>query len=186
MAWASRARDARQGRRAPSSYRWIIGTVVLDLLSWISGSPGLAEEISQEQMQSLDEQVQVIKSDVLGIAAELNRLEERLLYPSNTQLAVFVELGAEEDFRLDAVKIEIDGARLMARQCAWRKSQGEHLGALPGAQLGDGLLLLGAQAEFPRNPGVHFIGRSGRSGRRRSRGGGGERKASQQGEPEDT
>ena len=33
-------------------------------------------------------------------------------------------------FKIADMKIQIDGARLMARQCAWRKSQGEHLGAL--------------------------------------------------------
>jgi hypothetical protein len=33
-----------------------------------------------------------------------------LLYPSNTQVAVFVSLGEQEDFRLDSVEIEIDGA----------------------------------------------------------------------------
>jgi hypothetical protein len=70
----------------------------------------LAQENAQQEMRSLDEQVQEVKSDVLTIARDLALLEERLLYPSNTQLAVFVELGAEEDFRLDAVKIEIDGA----------------------------------------------------------------------------
>jgi len=60
-------------------------------------------------MQSLDEQVQEIKSDVLGIAAELNRLEEKLLYPSDTQVAVFVSLNEGETFRLDSVQIQIDG-----------------------------------------------------------------------------
>lgn len=33
-------------------------------------------------------------------------------------------------FKIADMKIQIDGARLMARQCAWRKSKGEHLGAL--------------------------------------------------------
>jgi hypothetical protein len=60
-------------------------------------------------MQSLDEQVQEIKSDVLGISAELGRLEERLLYPSDTQVAVFVSLAEGEAFRLDSVRIQIDG-----------------------------------------------------------------------------
>ncbi|MDH3506840.1 MAG: hypothetical protein OEQ25_06830 [Gammaproteobacteria bacterium] len=60
-------------------------------------------------MRSLDGQVQEIKSDVLGIAAELSTLEERLLYPSNTQLAVFVSLASGETLRLDAVRIQIDG-----------------------------------------------------------------------------
>jgi hypothetical protein len=60
-------------------------------------------------MRSLDEQVQEIKTDVLTIARDLALLEERLLYPSNTQLSVFVEMGEDDDFRLDAVRIEIDG-----------------------------------------------------------------------------
>jgi hypothetical protein len=60
-------------------------------------------------MRSLDEQVQEIKSDVLGIAAELSRLEERLLYPSNTHLAVFVSIAEGEMFRVDAMQINIDG-----------------------------------------------------------------------------
>jgi hypothetical protein len=69
-----------------------------------------SEDISREQMKGLDEQVQEIKTDVLSIAAELNGLEERLLYPSNTQVAIFVALGEDEDFRLDAVQVQIDGA----------------------------------------------------------------------------
>ncbi len=60
-------------------------------------------------MQGLDEQVQEIKSDVLGIAEELRRLEEKLLFPSNTQIAVFVSLPSGKGFRLDSVKIQIDG-----------------------------------------------------------------------------
>jgi hypothetical protein len=61
-------------------------------------------------MLGLDEQVQGIKSDVLGIATDLNRLEEKLLYPSNTQVAVFVSIQPGETFRLDSVQIQIDGA----------------------------------------------------------------------------
>ena len=68
-----------------------------------------AEEVSKEQIKGLDEQVQEIKSDVLGIAAELNQLEEKLLYPSNTQVAVFVSLAGGETFRLDSVEIQLDG-----------------------------------------------------------------------------
>jgi hypothetical protein len=67
------------------------------------------QEISREQITGLDEQVQEIKSDVLGIAAELNQLEEKLLYPSNTQAAVFVSLNSGETFRLDSVEIQLDG-----------------------------------------------------------------------------
>ena len=68
-----------------------------------------AQDASKDEIRSLDEQVQEIKSDVLGIAAELNGLEERLLYPSGTEVAVFVALAEGQKFRLDAVQMLIDG-----------------------------------------------------------------------------
>jgi hypothetical protein len=105
---ANSARNWRRDRRA--IYRRIIWTVVVAQLSWISGSPGAAEDVSKEQMQGLDEQVQEIKSDVLSIAAELSRLEEKLLYPSSTQVAIFVSFAEGESLRLDSVQIQIDGA----------------------------------------------------------------------------
>ncbi len=67
------------------------------------------QDISGENIRSLDGQVQTIKSDVLNIAAELNTLEERLLFPTHTQVSLFVAIAEDEEFRLDAVKIEIDG-----------------------------------------------------------------------------
>jgi hypothetical protein len=72
-------------------------------------TPIYAQDISGDDLRSLDGQVQEIKSDVLDIASELQNLEERLLYPSNTQIAVFVSIAESEKFRLDAVQIEIDG-----------------------------------------------------------------------------
>ena len=103
------ARNPRRGRRASALERQIAWTAVLALMSCIGGSPAAAQDISKQQMRSLDEQVQEIKSDVLGIAAELSRLEERLLYPSNTQVSVFVSLAEGEAPRLDSVQIQIDG-----------------------------------------------------------------------------
>jgi hypothetical protein len=82
----------------------ILGIIVLFLSVAAYG-----EEIPREQIKGLDEQVQEIKSDVLGIAAELNQLEEKLLYPSNTQVAIFVSLVDGETFRLDSVEIQLDG-----------------------------------------------------------------------------
>jgi hypothetical protein len=87
----------------------LIRTLVLVVIAGGLAVTGLAQEISGEDMRSLDGQVQEIKSDVLGIASELSILEERLLYPSNTQVAVFVAIAPEETFRLDAVQIQIDG-----------------------------------------------------------------------------
>jgi hypothetical protein len=75
----------------------------------ILSTAAYGQEVSKEQIRGLDEQVQEIKSDVLDIAVELNQLEEKLLYPSNTQIAIFVSLVSGETFRLDSVEIRLDG-----------------------------------------------------------------------------
>jgi hypothetical protein len=69
------------------------------------------DEISsdQQQMRGLDEQIQEIKSDSLRMAAELSQLEEKLVYPSGTQVAIFVELAKGDMMRLDAVRLQVDG-----------------------------------------------------------------------------
>jgi len=83
--------------------------VVISVLLCICARTSPADESARAQMKGLDEQVQEVKSDVLSIAAELNQLEEKLLYPSDTHLAVFVSLAQGETLRLDAIQIRIDG-----------------------------------------------------------------------------
>ena len=67
------------------------------------------QQSDKQQMRGLDEQIQEVKSDVLGITAELSQLEEKLLYPSGTQVAIFVSLAKGDTLRLDAVQLKIDG-----------------------------------------------------------------------------
>lgn len=84
----------------------IIATGMVILLM---GPTVYAQDNAREQLKGLDEQVQEIKTDVLSIAASLSQLEEKLLYPSNTQVALFVSLATGETFRLDAVEIKLAG-----------------------------------------------------------------------------
>jgi hypothetical protein len=89
-------------------FRWMRGAI-LGISVLVLSFAAYAQDISKEQIKGLDEQVQEIKSDVLGIAAELNQLEEKLLYPSGTQIAIFVSLVRGETFRLDSVEIQMEG-----------------------------------------------------------------------------
>jgi len=82
---------------------------VFALLLCLGSVHGWAQQNDQRQMRGLDEQVQEIKSDVLSITAELSRLEEKLLYPSETQVAIFIALAKGDQMRLDAVRLQIDG-----------------------------------------------------------------------------
>jgi len=87
----------------------LIRIALLSLVICSAADAWAAGDISGEQMRGLDEQVQEMKTDVLDIAAELGRLEERLLYPSGTQVALFVEIADGDALRLDAVQVEING-----------------------------------------------------------------------------
>jgi hypothetical protein len=87
----------------------------------LSASALGAEGGSRAQMQGLDEQVQEIKSDVLGIAAELSQLEEKLLYPSSTQVAVFISLPVGEKSQLDSIQIRIDGEPVAHHIYSWKE-----------------------------------------------------------------
>jgi len=86
--------------------------IILGITVLVFCLPAYGEDISREQIKGLDEQVQEIKTDVLDIATELNQLEEKLLYPSNTQVALFIALADGETFRLDSVEIELDGRQV--------------------------------------------------------------------------
>ncbi|HEX4267745.1 MAG TPA: hypothetical protein VHY36_07655 [Steroidobacteraceae bacterium] len=64
---------------------------------------------SQPARAGVDEQVQSLKSDVLDLNRDLFVLEQELLYPANTQVAVFVSIDAGTFFALDSVQLKIDG-----------------------------------------------------------------------------
>jgi len=86
--------------------KWL--AMVLGMMALLLAHSVAAEQVSREQLKGLDEQVQEIKSDVLDIASELNLLEEKLLYPSHTEVAVFVSMTNAEGLRLDSLDLRLD------------------------------------------------------------------------------
>jgi len=58
--------------------------------------------------RGLDEETQGLKKDVVDLNRDLFVLEEELLFPANTQVAVFLSMDVGEFFSLDSVTIKID------------------------------------------------------------------------------
>jgi hypothetical protein len=58
--------------------------------------------------KSLDQEVQSLKKEVLDLNRELFVLEEELLFPANTQVAVFVSMDVGEFFAVDSVTLKLD------------------------------------------------------------------------------
>ena len=77
----------------------------------IAGTPEGTEVAQGEppaDTRALDETVQDLKKDVVDLNRELFVLEEELLFPANTQVAVFVSMDIGEFFALDSLSLKID------------------------------------------------------------------------------
>ena len=90
--------------------RQIFGHWVLALLVITQAGYAVAEAKPQPEpeVQSLNRQVQDLKQQVIELNRDLFILEEELLFPANTQIAVFVSMDVGQFFQLDAVKLSID------------------------------------------------------------------------------
>lgn len=64
---------------------------------------------AEPQATGMKEDVENLKQEVLELNRDLFMLEEELLFPSNTQVSVFVSMDVGEFFELDSVTIKIDG-----------------------------------------------------------------------------
>jgi hypothetical protein len=67
-----------------------------------TAAPGAADT------RSLDEDTQTLKKDVVDLNRDLFVLEEELLFPANTQVAVYISMDVGEFFALDSVTLKID------------------------------------------------------------------------------
>ena len=68
---------------------------------------GAAAESSPDT-RGLDQEIQELKKDVVDLNKDLFILEEELLFPANTQVAVFLSVDVGQFFGLDSVQLKID------------------------------------------------------------------------------
>ena len=71
---------------------------------------------------ALDDRVQDAKSDVIKLNRDLLVLEEELLFPANTQVALFVSMDVGKLFELDSVQIKLDD-KVVAATTSTRRSR---------------------------------------------------------------
>jgi hypothetical protein len=63
---------------------------------------------SGDTTRGLDEDIQGLKKQVIDLNRDLFVLEEELLFPANTQVAVFVSMDVGEFFALDSIVLKVD------------------------------------------------------------------------------
>lgn len=82
---------------------------ILALLMAMSGVASAQEKSAAPQdFKTLDQDVQALKKQVIDVNRDLFVLEEELLYPANTQVAVFVSMDVGAFFGLDTVTLKLD------------------------------------------------------------------------------
>jgi len=114
-------------------FRQLLYIVLASLLSLVVN----AEEVSREQIKGLDEQVQDIKKDVLNLSSGLARLEEKLLFPSNTQVSLFVSMNEGDDFRLDSVQLKLNEKVVAQHLYSFRELEALQMGGVHRLYLGN-------------------------------------------------
>jgi len=87
--------------------------------------------------QGLDERVQQAKSDVIKLNRDLLVLEEELLFPASTQVALFVSMDVGKLFELDSVQIKLDDKLVTNHLYTPREVEALHRGGVQRVYLGN-------------------------------------------------
>ena len=86
---------------------------------------------------TLDGRIQDVKSDVIKINRDLLVLEEELLFPANTQVALFVSMDVGKMFELDSVQVKLDDKVVASYLYTPLEVQALHRGGVQRVYLGN-------------------------------------------------
>jgi hypothetical protein len=88
-------------------------------------------------VKTLDQEVQGLKKDVIDLNKDLFVLQEELLFPANTQVAVYVSMDVGTFFALDAVQVKIDNKEVKNYLYTAREAQALLKGGVQQIYLGN-------------------------------------------------
>jgi hypothetical protein len=97
----------------------LVRTTLLALAATVISTSAWAQQAPPQQVPaaaaeplkaqtSLDTRVQDLKSEIIRLNRDLLILEEELLYPAGTQVAVFVSMDVGKLFELESVRVLLD------------------------------------------------------------------------------
>ncbi len=86
---------------------------------------------------SLDNRVQDVKADVIRLNRDLLVLEEELLFPASTQVALFVSMDVGKLFALDSVQLKLDDKVVANHLYTPLEVQALHRGGVQRLHLGN-------------------------------------------------
>jgi hypothetical protein len=93
--------------------------------------------MADESGKALHQQVQDLKKQVLDLNRDLFILEEELLFPANTQVAVFLSMDIGKFFELDSVELKIDDKPVTQYLYTRRQVDALHRGGVQRLYMGN-------------------------------------------------
>ena len=102
-----------------------------------AGAAPPAAAASAPEAATLDGRVQDVKSDVIQLNRDLLVLEEELLFPANTQVALFVSMDVGKLFELDSVQVKLDDKVVASYLYTPLEVQALHRGGVQRVYLGN-------------------------------------------------
>ena len=88
-------------------------------------------------LKSVDQGVQALKKQLIDLNRDLFKLEEELLYPASTQVAVFLSVDVGTFFALDSVTLKVDDKEVANYLYTDREVQALHRGGVQKLYLGN-------------------------------------------------
>jgi len=86
---------------------------------------------------SLDDRIQDAKADVIRLNRDLMVLEEELLFPANTQVAIFVSMDVGKLFSLDSVRVKLNDKDVAAYLYTPNEVEALHRGGVQRLYVGN-------------------------------------------------
>lgn len=93
-------------------------------------TPALDPVPGETPAQALDAEVETLKQQVLELNRELFVLEEELLFPANTQVAVFLSMDVGTFFALDSVELKLGDKSVSSYLYTEREAQALYRGGV--------------------------------------------------------
>jgi hypothetical protein len=89
------------------------------------------------ELKAVDQDVQTLKKQLIELNRDLFKLEEELLYPASTQVAVFLSVDVGTFFALDSVTLKVDDKEVTNYLYTDREVQALHRGGVQKLYLGN-------------------------------------------------
>ena len=88
-------------------------------------------------LKTVDQDVQALKKQLIELNRDLFKLEEELLYPASTQVAVFLSVDVGTFFALDSVTLKVDDKEVANYLYTEREVEALHRGGVQKLYLGN-------------------------------------------------